>query len=99
VFRCSEAPLEFSRKETIPTTRKYREFIVQGFMFPVREDQDPRRIEMANTYRRRRRRETWHWWSNCSNWPTEDYVERDSKPTYGELCDQCEARQRNNNCR
>jgi hypothetical protein len=54
---------------------------------------------MANTYRRRRRRETWHWWSNCSNWPTEDYVERDSKPTYGELCDQCEAKQRNNNCR
>jgi hypothetical protein len=52
--------------------------------------------EMANTYRRRRNRDTWHFCSNCSNWPTTDYVERDSKPATGEPC---EAKQRNNNCR
>jgi hypothetical protein len=55
--------------------------------------------EMANTYRRRRRRDTWDFCSNCSYWPTSDYVARDSKPSTGELCDPCEAKQRNNNCR
>jgi len=55
---------------------------------------------MATTYRRRRRRETWHFCANCSNWPTSgDYNERASKPTTGELCDQCQAKQRHNNCR
>jgi len=52
--------------------------------------------EMAITYRRKRGRDAWHFCSNCSNLPTSDYVERDSKPARGELC---EAKQRNNNCR
>jgi len=51
---------------------------------------------MAITYRRKRGRDAWHFCSNCSNLPTSDYVERDSKPARGELC---EAKQRNNNCR
>jgi hypothetical protein len=54
---------------------------------------------MADIYRRRRGRDTWQFCSNCSNWPTSDYVERDRKPATGELCDQCEAKQRNGNCR
>jgi len=32
-------------------------------------------------YRRRKGRDTWHWCRNCSNWPTSNYVSRQSKPT------------------
>ena len=71
----------------------------KAFMSPGAGETRYKEEEMANTYRRRRRRDTWHFCSNCSNWPTSDYVERDSKPARGELCDQCEAKQRNNNCR
>jgi len=53
---------------------------------------------MANTYRRRRGKDTWHFCSNCSNWPTSDYDERASKPTTGELCNECQAKRANGNC-
>jgi hypothetical protein len=43
-------------------------------------------------------RDAWHFCSDCSKGPTSDYVERDSKPARGELCDQCEAKQGNDNC-
>ena len=52
---------------------------------------------MADTYRRRRDKDTWHFCSNCSNWPTSDYVTSNSKPS-GELCNECKAKKANNNC-
>jgi len=41
------------------------------------------------TYRRRRGHDIWHWCRDCSNWPTFDYEERTTKPSSGELCNEC----------
>jgi hypothetical protein len=38
-------------------------------------------------YRRRNGSDTWHFCRNCSNWPTSNYVEQQSRPTTGELDD------------
>jgi hypothetical protein len=54
---------------------------------------------MANTYRKRKDKDTWHFCSNCSNWPTHDYDERYSKPTTGEFCDECLAKKSAGNCK
>jgi hypothetical protein len=43
--------------------------------------------------RKRKGKDTWHFCTNCSNWPTSDYDERDGKPTYGEFCNECLALQ------
>lgn len=53
---------------------------------------------MARTYRRRRDSDTWHFCKNCSNWPTSNYVEQVSKPTSGELCNQCQDKSAAGNC-
>jgi hypothetical protein len=53
---------------------------------------------MASTYRRRNGSDTWHFCSNCTNWPRSNYDERSSKPTTGELCDQCKAKRSAGNC-
>ena len=50
------------------------------------------------TYRRRRSSDTWHFCTNCNNWPTYDYVEQQSKPTTGELCDECRAKRSAGTC-
>lgn len=54
---------------------------------------------MANTYRKKRGSDTWHFCSNCSNWPTSDYDEQDSKPSWGELCNECQAKKKDGNCK
>lgn len=50
-------------------------------------------------FRRRRDSDTWHWCRNCSNWPTADFDERPMKPSGGELCNECAAKQRDGSCR
>jgi hypothetical protein len=49
-------------------------------------------------YRKKTHSDTWHYCQNCSGWPTSDYVEKDEKPTSGELCDQCRAKERAGTC-
>lgn len=51
------------------------------------------------TYRRRDDKDTWHFCTNCSNWPTDDFEESTSKPTTGELDNECLAKQRDGNCK
>ncbi len=53
---------------------------------------------MASTYRKRTGSDTWHFCSNCSNWPTSDYDSKTSKPSSGELCNECQGKKKNNNC-
>jgi len=53
---------------------------------------------MANEYRKKNGSDTWHWCKNCSNWPTSNYQTSSTKPTSGELCDQCKGKEKNNNC-
>lgn len=49
-------------------------------------------------YRKRRGSDTWHWCTNCSNWPTSDYEEREGKPTSGELCNECKGKDKAGTC-
>lgn len=49
-------------------------------------------------YRRLKGKDTWHWCTNCSNWPTGGYDERDGKPTSGELCNECRAKESARTC-
>ncbi len=52
------------------------------------------------TYRRKRESDTWHFCTNCPQWPTSDYVEveSDTRPSSGELCDKCKAREDDGIC-
>ena len=49
-------------------------------------------------YRRKEGSDTWHFCSNCSNWPTSGYVSRSTKPTYDELCNECLGKRDNKKC-
>jgi len=41
--------------------------------------------------------DTWHFCSNCSNWPTTNYTT--GSGASGEKCNECLAKQRDRNCR
>ena len=49
-------------------------------------------------YRRGQSADTWHWCANCSQWPAEDYIEREAKLGTGELCNECMAKDLTRNC-
>jgi len=49
-------------------------------------------------YRKKKDRDTWHWCRNCSNWPRFNYDEKSMKPTSGELCNECQAKQKAGTC-
>jgi hypothetical protein len=50
-------------------------------------------------YRKRRGNDTWHWCSNCTNYPSSDYDSSSTKPTSGELCNECKAKDKAGNCK
>lgn len=50
-------------------------------------------------WRKRRGTDTWHFCTNCANWPTSDYEERTTKPTSGEFDNECLAKDRAGTCR
>lgn len=50
------------------------------------------------TYRKRDGSDTWHWCRNCSNDPKSGYKEQSTKPSSGELCNQCQSKDESNNC-
>lgn len=49
-------------------------------------------------YRRRNGADTWHYCRNCTLWPTADYKEQSTKPTTGELCNQCRSKDSAGTC-
>jgi hypothetical protein len=49
-------------------------------------------------YHKKHGSDTWHWCSNCSNYPTSDYSTAPSKPSSGELCNECIGKQKAGNC-
>lgn len=53
---------------------------------------------MASQYRKRKGSDTWHFCSNCSNWPTSNYEISYTKPTSGEFCNECQAKKKAGNC-
>lgn len=54
-------------------------------------------------YRKKMGSDAWHWCRNCSNWPTGtpgvDYTVSRTKPTSGELDNECRSKERAGNCR
>lgn len=54
---------------------------------------------MASTCRRKKGTQTWHFCTNCADWPSSDYDERFTVPIEGELCNECRAKLREGNCR
>lgn len=51
-------------------------------------------------YRRRKWRcaDTWHFCTDCSDWPTYNYETKWSKPTSGGLCEECKDKRKDGNC-
>lgn len=49
-------------------------------------------------YRRVKGKDTWHWCKNCSNWPTSNYDSHWGKPTTGEQCNECRAKEKDGKC-
>ncbi len=43
-------------------------------------------------YRRRINTSTWHFCTNCSEWPNSNYYDRNERPGDGDLCHECEAK-------
>jgi hypothetical protein len=54
---------------------------------------------MPSMYRKAPGEDTWHFCYNCSDWPTINYIELPAAPKTGELCNECEAKRRQGNCR
>jgi hypothetical protein len=51
------------------------------------------------TYKRKKGSDTWHWCRNCSQYPTgSDTETSSSKPSSGELCNQCRGKEQAGNC-
>ena len=49
-------------------------------------------------WRKRKDKDTWHFCKNCSNWPTSNYEEKLTKPTTGELCNECRSKETSGIC-
>jgi hypothetical protein len=59
----------------------------------------PERNFVMVVYKRRKGKDTWHWCRNCSNYPTGSDVEtRYTRPTTGELCNECKSKEKAGNC-
>lgn len=50
------------------------------------------------TYCRKAGSDTWHWCKNCSNYPSTCYETSRTKPTTGELCNQCKSKKEKHDC-
>ena len=50
-------------------------------------------------YRRRKGTGTWHFCTNCTYWPVASEADiQSNRPTTGEYCNECLAKERNGNC-
>ncbi len=54
--------------------------------------------DLMTEYRKKRGTDTWHWCKNCSNWPTSNYEVSYTKPTSGELDNECKAKESAGKC-
>ncbi len=51
------------------------------------------------TYRRGTGHDTWHFCRDCSNDPKSNFDARSTKPTTGELCNECESKEKAGDCK
>jgi CheY-like chemotaxis protein len=52
----------------------------------------------STIYRSETGSQIWHFCSNCSEWPTDDYDEQRVPPTTGQLCNECRAKWQASDC-
>lgn len=64
----------------------------------VRRLLGPRFVSTATKYRRRIDSESWHFCTNCSTWPINNYQEQIGTPGMGEFCNECKAKSEKGNC-
>lgn len=50
-------------------------------------------------YRKKKSSDTWHWCTNCTNWPTSDHETSHTKPSTGELCNECKGKDARGDCK
>jgi len=50
-------------------------------------------------YRKLKTSDAWHFCTNCTRWPTSNYDEQATKPTSGELCNECKGKDKDGTCR
>lgn len=55
-------------------------------------------MEVIIIYRKRKNSDTWHFCKNCNRWPRFNYVTSNSKPSSGELCNECKSKLKSNSC-
>jgi uncharacterized protein (DUF433 family) len=93
-----EAELELRREEAEALAKEISDSSLRQKLLTLKKAQT--KIKHSVTvYRRRDEHDTWHWCINCSTWPTDNYQESFSKPTFGELCKECKAKLMAGNCR
>jgi len=54
---------------------------------------------MTDHYRRLIGTHEWHFCSNCSKWPMNDYALSKTKPLTDKLCNECKIKQQDGGCR
>ena len=57
-----------------------------------------RLLHVTTVYRKVADSQTWHFCSNCTHWPKDDY-EESTLPVSGDACNQCKALHHEGNCR
>ena len=50
-------------------------------------------------FRRAKGSTIWHWCRNCTKWPLTDFESVFTKPTAGEMDDECRAKEQAGDCR
>lgn len=50
-------------------------------------------------YRKDMDSNTWHFFKECSQWPTSNYQVTYTKPDEEELCPECKSRKQSGNCK
>ena len=62
-------------------------------------EEELRHTMATSVFRRRLDQDTWHFCTNCSQWPWREFVEQENKPANGEECNECKTRQATQTCR
>ncbi len=58
----------------------------------------PLDFDLVNIYRKALACQTWHFCTNCSHWPAEDFEQLTILPESGQLCNECKTLREARNC-
>jgi uncharacterized protein (DUF433 family) len=91
-----DAEIERRRREADELARRISDSTLRPRLLALKEART--KVQASAAYRRRKGHDTWHWCETCSTWPTDDYEESSSRPTAGELCNECREKQKAGTC-